>query len=132
MLVGFAAAGKAIVYVLAIPLIAPTNFTNMPAQTWALTWQVAVSMSSVAMVAGLYQLRNYRLDKETKCRLWFGLALMFIIALSTAFFHVRYRAPAVIILLATIWLVVPAYRRRLVRMTIPTILMTVIALISTA
>lgn len=132
MLICLAAIGKAIVYVLAIPLIAPANFTDMPAQTWALTWQVAASVSSVAMVTGLFKLRKHELDTESKCRLWFGLALMLVISISTAIFHVRYRAPAVVILLATVWLVSPAHRRWLVWMTLPTLFATALALISTA
>lgn len=132
VLICLAAIGKAIVYVLAIPLIAPANFTDMPAQAWALTWQVAASMSSVAMVTGLFMLRKHELDTESKCRLWFGLALMLVISISTAIFHVRYRAPAVVVLLAAVWLVSPAHRRWLVWMTLPTLFATAIALISTA
>jgi hypothetical protein len=104
------AVGKAIVYILAIPLIAPANFTTMPAQTWALTWQVACSLSSLAMIGGLWRLRRIPLDVESKCRLVFGLMLLLVISLSTAIFHVRYRAPAVVVILAAVWMAHPFYR----------------------
>jgi hypothetical protein len=111
ILVLASAVGKAIVYIIAIPLVAPANFMTMPAQTWALTWQVASSLSSLAVIGGLWRVRHTPLDVESKCRLVFGFVLLLVISVSTAIFHVRYRAPAVVAILAAVWMAVPHYRR---------------------
>lgn len=132
LMICLAAIGKAAVYILAIPSIAPAGFTNMPAQAWALTWQAAASMSSIAVVVGFFGIRKRALDTHSKCRLWFGLTLLLMISISTAIFHVRYRAPAVVVLLATVWLVAPSHRRWLVWMTMPAVFASVTGILSTA
>lgn len=131
LLICLAAIGKALVYAFAIPLISPAGFTNMPAQVWALTWQAAASMSSIAMIFGFMALRQRSLDVESRCRLWFGLTLLIVISISTAIFHVRYRAPAMIVLLATAWLITSNQRHWLVWMTLPTVLASFIGILST-
>lgn len=132
LLISFAAIAKALVYVLAIPLVAPANFSNMPAQTWALTWQVAATVSSIAMATGLARVRKINLGKESKCRLLFGVMLMLAISVSTAIFHVRYRVPAVVVILAAIWLVLPPPRWVVMWMTLLTLCASAIALVMTS
>jgi hypothetical protein len=127
-----AAIGKTFVYLLAIPLIAPAEYSQMPAQAWALTWQVATSLSTITIVVGLFRLRSFTLNKENKCRLWFGIALLTIISISTAIFHVRYRAPAIVALLAAMWLVTNPHRRWFIWMSMLTFCATGIALVMTA
>lgn len=113
ILITFAAIGKAIVYAIAIPLIAPAAFNEMPAQTWALTWQVAASATSIAIIASFFKIRSKHLSIDDQCRFYLGIALLFIISISTAFFHVRYRAPAVVVILMATWLIKPEDSRSL-------------------
>lgn len=109
---------KSIVYLLAIPLISPPNFTTIPAQIWAATWQVAVSLSSIFIGVGIWRLRRkLTLSLEDKCRLTFSLSLIFLIAISTAIFHVRYRAPGVIVLLLALWMAMPMRKIHILRPT---------------
>jgi MFS family permease len=123
---------KTIIYLLAIPLISLPNFANMPAQTWALTWQVATSISSILMVIGLFSLRKYELSKESKSLLVFGFCLAFMIAISTAIFHVRYRAPSVIAILLAIWLIAPLKWPKIIWINILCLMATLMALFSTS
>ncbi|MBC7700863.1 hypothetical protein [Aquabacterium sp.] len=96
---------KAVVYFFAIPLVSLADFTDMPAQTWALTWQFACSMSTFVMVVGVYRVYRSKLELtlRDKSRLWFGFSLIFLISISTAIFHVRYRAPAVVVVVFALW-----------------------------
>lgn len=114
LLILFAGLFKTIVYLFAVPLISPPNFTTMPAQVWAVTWQVAVSLSSLFTGMGIWRLRiKTALTLEDKCRLSFAFGLIFIIAISTAIFHVRYRAPGVIVLLLALWMAIPMRKMRI-------------------
>lgn len=101
------AALKAVVYLLSIPLISPpSGASTMPVFTWQITYQVATTISTLSMVYGLNKLRKTSTPLLTldRCRLWFGFLLLFLISISTAIFHVRYRAPAVVAILIAIWL----------------------------
>lgn len=104
VLIAIAALGKALIYLLAVPLISPPSYQEMPAQTWALTWQVATSISTAVVIVSLWPLRKISLTVEDRSRLWFAFSLLFLISISTAIFHVRYRAPAVVAILAASWL----------------------------
>lgn len=131
ILIALAAIGKALVYVIAIPLVAPATFTDMPAQTWALTWQVATSASSIVMMIAIFKLRSKQLSVGDRCRLCFGATLMFMISVSTAIFHVRYRAPAVVVILMAAWVAMPWWRKALPWMNLPALLAACVAIAST-
>ena len=104
----------------------------MPALTWALTWQIAASLSSFSILVGFIKLiHTDYLSTDNWCRLWFGLSLMFLIALSTPIFHVRYRAPAVVALLLAINLVHPNVRKNKLWMSFPTLIGTTVAILNT-
>lgn len=94
---------KAIVYLLAVPLISPPIFTLLPAQEWAICWQVAVSMMTLMVVWGLYSvIVSGDVDSCHSAMLIFSLVLVYFLALSTFIFHVRYRAPGMMGLIATL------------------------------
>ena len=125
---------KAVVYFLAIPAIAFPSFTKMPSLTWALTWQFAVSTSSIVLVYNTWTIFKMRrqLTVENRCRLWFGYIFFFLLAISTFIFHVRYRAPAVVAILIACWMARGKGASSVVSMTIPALCGACYAILSTA
>ena len=76
----------------------------MPYFTWALVWQVATSISSIYCTAGVLSATTRKQFSTPRAQSLLLLAgsLLFLIAISTAIFHVRYRAPAVVAFVAAI------------------------------
>ena len=106
VLIAFAlSVAKALVYLFALPIIALPTFPNLPAQTWALTWQLATTASVFLLFGGLVNVWRGRANKIHKMHaalLTFSVVLLYALALSTFIFHVRYRAPAIVSLLAVL------------------------------
>ena len=96
---------KSIIYLFAVPIVALPDRISMPFFTWALSWQVATSMSSFCLLVEFVSAyRNkYFQSRQSRAILTFGFMLLFLLAISTAIFHVRYRAPAVVALFMACW-----------------------------
>ncbi len=106
VLIAFAlSVAKALVYLFALPIIALPTFPNLPAQTWALTWQLATTASVVLLAGGLVNVwrgRTSRIHKVHAALMTFSVVLLYALALSTFIFHVRYRAPAIVSMLSVL------------------------------
>lgn len=105
---------KAIIYLFAIPLISPPEFSALPAQTWALAWQISTSFSTVFVFAALLRWKRLCvIDRSQAALLIFGSLLLYAIALSTFIFHVRYRAP-VMVSMISVFLMLGVIKKRVV------------------
>ena len=93
---------KAIIYFFAIPLVSLPEKLSMPFFTWALSWQIASTITSIYCAIMLF--RTYYVggfsSQRARAVLLLAISLLFLIAISTAIFHVRYRAPAMVAFVA--------------------------------
>lgn len=96
------AIAKSIIYLCAIPLVSLPDKLSMPFYTWALSWQVASSISSVYCIWMFFVVYREKiiLSQRAKGILLLAISLLFLISVSTAIFHVRYRAPAIVAFVA--------------------------------
>lgn len=85
---------KGFVYFFAFPIVSLPSYPNPPAQVWAVTWQIAVSSTTLFTAIGLCRLFKLNVSALNRSLLLFSLLIYFVTALSTPFLHVRYRAPA--------------------------------------
>ena len=93
---------KAFVYLVAVPLISQPLFVLLPAQEWAICWQLAASLVTFMVLWGAYSTVVVGVvKKHHAAMLIFSFVLIYFLALSTFIFHVRYRAPGMVGLLAT-------------------------------
>lgn len=100
---------KAFVYAFALPVLSLPRFENPVAQVWAMVWQISASISSLFLGLIFFFGAKSRLNRGLAwCRgSSFGVYFMYLIAASTFIFHVRYRAPAISVLLFFIFLYRP-------------------------
>ncbi len=125
---------KAAIYFIALPVISLPAVSAMPSMTWALTWQFAVSGSSLVMIYNTYYIFKQRkfLTVIQRCLLQFSFTLFLIFSASTFIFHVRYRAPGVVAILIATWLSRGKGASMVFPLTLPAVCAAIYAIVITA
>lgn len=108
VIVVFASVLKSVFYGFALPILSLPRFDNPVPQVWAISWQIAATVTSLILLASFVFFRKHSVD-TTPWRVGasFGVYFIYIVAASTFIFHVRYRAPAVAALLFFVFIYRP-------------------------
>lgn len=108
---------KPVIYAFAIPLISLPNYPVPTAQTWAMNWQLGVTISSICLIYLLSRVVRHKvlLDHASRQLIVFSLGMAIVVAWATIFVHVRYRIPSQFLLLVTLFTFIPLPKRILSR-----------------